>query len=51
MELRLWYTSNYMELRDIEELIVVQLIKYFPVLYGARKFITAFTRAFHWTLF
>jgi hypothetical protein len=29
---------------------IVQLLKNFPAFYGTRRFITVFTRAFHWSL-
>jgi hypothetical protein len=34
----------------LEKLLIVQLLKNFPAFYGARKFITMFTRALHWSL-
>jgi hypothetical protein len=33
-----------------EELIVTQLVKKYPLLYGTRRFITVLTKARHWTL-
>jgi hypothetical protein len=35
----------------LEKPPVVQLLKNFPTFYGARRFITVFTRALHWSLF
>jgi hypothetical protein len=34
----------------LEKLPIVQLLKNFPAFYGTRRFITAFTRALHWSL-
>jgi hypothetical protein len=34
----------------LEKLPIVQPLKNFPAFYGTRKFITAFTRALHWSL-
>jgi hypothetical protein len=34
----------------LEKLPIVQPLKNFPVFYGTRRFITAFTRALHWSL-
>jgi hypothetical protein len=34
----------------LEKLPIMQQLKNFPVFYGPRKFITAFTRALHWSL-
>jgi hypothetical protein len=34
----------------LEELIVAQVVKKFPALYGIRRFITVFTRSRHWSL-
>jgi len=36
--------------RVLEKLIVNQLVKKFPTFCGTRRFITMFTRAFHWFL-
>jgi hypothetical protein len=35
----------------LEKLPIVQPLKNFPAFYGTRMFITAFTRALHWSLF
>jgi hypothetical protein len=35
----------------LEKLTVSQLIKKFPIFYGTQRFITAFTRACHLSLF
>jgi hypothetical protein len=35
----------------LEKLPIVQLLKNFRAFYGTRRFITVFTRAFHWSLF
>jgi hypothetical protein len=35
----------------LEKSPVAQLLKNFPTFYGTRKFITVFTRTFHWSLF
>jgi len=34
----------------LEKLLVTHLVKKFPPFYGARRFITVFTRAHHWSL-
>jgi hypothetical protein len=34
----------------LEKLPIVQQLKNFPAFYGTRRFITAFTRALHWSL-
>jgi hypothetical protein len=34
----------------LEKPPIVQLLKNFPALYGTRKFVTVFTRDFHWSL-
>jgi hypothetical protein len=34
----------------LEKLPIVQPLKNFPAFYGTRRFITAFTRALHWSL-
>jgi hypothetical protein len=34
----------------LEKLTVARLAKNFPILYGARRFITVFTRDLHWTI-
>jgi hypothetical protein len=34
----------------LEKLPIVQPLKNFPVFYGTRRFITVFTRSFHWSL-
>jgi hypothetical protein len=34
----------------LEKLPIVQPLKNFPTFYGTRKFITAYTRALHWSL-
>jgi hypothetical protein len=34
----------------LEKLPIVQLLKNFPAFYETRRFITVFTRAFHWSL-
>jgi hypothetical protein len=34
----------------LEKLPIVQLLKNFPTFYGTRRFITALTRALHWSL-
>jgi hypothetical protein len=34
----------------LQKLIVTQLVKKFPALYGTRRYITVFTRALHWFL-
>jgi hypothetical protein len=39
-----------MELSPSEKLAIVQLLKNFPTFYGTQRFITVFTRAFHWSL-
>jgi hypothetical protein len=39
-----------MELALLEKSPVVQLLKIISTFYGTRKFITVFTRAFHWSL-
>jgi hypothetical protein len=43
-------THSLMELRLLKKLPIVQPLKNFPAFYGTRKFITAFTRALHWSL-
>jgi hypothetical protein len=43
-------TLSLMELSPSEKLIIVQLLKNFSGFYGTRRFITVFTRAFHWSL-
>jgi hypothetical protein len=35
----------------LENLSIVQLLKYFQAFYGTRRFITVFTRILHWSLF
>jgi hypothetical protein len=42
--------NNSWSLTVLEKLIIVQLLKNFPTFYGTRSFITAFTRALHWSL-
>jgi hypothetical protein len=42
--------TNSMEMVLLEELIVAQLLKKFPTLYGTCKSVTVFTRARHWFL-
>jgi hypothetical protein len=34
----------------LEKLPILQPLKNFPAFYGTRRFITAFTRALHWSL-
>jgi hypothetical protein len=34
----------------LEKLIVTQLVKKFPTFYATQRFITVFTRAYHWSL-
>jgi hypothetical protein len=36
--------------RLVGKLTVAQLVKKYPAFYGTRRFITAFTRARHWSL-
>ena len=44
------YLTNSKEQCPLEKIIIPQLVKIFPALYGTKRFITAFTRAYHLSL-
>jgi hypothetical protein len=46
----LFKITNFMELSPSRKAPVTQILKNFPTFYGTRRFITAFTRAIHWSL-
>jgi hypothetical protein len=48
---RSWYSLTHSwSWALLEKLPIVQPLKNFPAFYGTRRFITAFTRALHWSL-
>jgi hypothetical protein len=46
---RCWVTHSW-SWTLLDKLPIVQPLKNFPAFYGTRRFITAFTRALHWSL-
>jgi hypothetical protein len=47
---KLLHTNSNTPTNSNEKLIVAQLVKKIPDLYGTQRSIAMFTKAFHWTL-